>query len=276
VVIRGANVTNGYENNPQANDASFTNGWFRTGDQGRFDADGYLFLTGRLKEIINQGGEKVAPLEVDEVLLQHHAVAQAVTFPVPHPTLGEAVAAAVVLHPGSQATERELRDFAAARLAEFKRPKQILIVDRIPKGPTGKLQRIGLAERLADAFARSREANFVVAEGSLEQKIAAIWGRLLKAERVGARDDFNALGGDSLSMATMIFQVEDRFKVRVPIDQFLKSPTVENLAQLVQTGESSTLASTTDRPLRSRPIACGCIACVAFLSAPMSPSARRR
>lgn len=255
VVIRGANVTKGYENNPQANDASFTNGWFRTGDQGRFDADGYLFLTGRLKEIINQGGEKIAPLEVDEVLLQHHAVAQAVTFPVSHPTLGEAVAAAIVLHPGAQATERELRDFAATRLAEFKTPKQILIVDRIPKGPTGKLQRIGLADRLADALARGREANFVSGRSSVEQEIARIWARLLKAERVGARDDFNALGGDSLSMATMIFQVEDRFKVGVPIDQFLKSPTVENLAQLVQTGKSSTSASTTDRPLRSRPIA---------------------
>lgn len=255
VVIRGANVTTGYENNPQANQAAFINGWFRTGDQGRFDADGYLFLTGRLKEIINQGGEKVAPSEVDEVLTQHPAVAQAVAFPVPHPTLGEAVAAAIVLKTGAQATEQEVRDFAAARLAEFKIPKQILLVDEIPKGPTGKLQRIGLAEQLAGLLALKREANFVSAATSVEKDVADIWRQLLKVERMGARDDFHALGGDSLSMAAMIIKVEDRFKVTVPIDRFLKSPTVQTLAQLVQSDESSPETVSADQPLRSRPLA---------------------
>ena len=138
VVIRGANVTKGYENNLKANQAAFTNGWFRTGDQGRFDSDGYLFLTGRLKEIINQGGEKIAPSEVDEVLTRHSAVAQAVTFAVPHPTLGEDVAAAIVLKQGAQVTESELRDFVAARLAEFKTPKQILIRGQDTEGPHRK------------------------------------------------------------------------------------------------------------------------------------------
>jgi acyl-CoA synthetase (AMP-forming)/AMP-acid ligase II len=148
VVIRGANVTSGYESNPAANASSFTNGWFRTGDQGYQDGDGYLFLTGRIKEIINRGGEKISPREVDEVLLQHPGVAQAVCFGVPHDRLGEEVAAAIVLKDGASATESELHDFAARQLTDFKVPKRIVILDDIPKGATGKIQRIGLAEKL--------------------------------------------------------------------------------------------------------------------------------
>ena len=148
VVIRGANVTLGYENNPEANAAGYAEGWFRTGDQGVLDDEGYLTITGRLKEIINRGGEKVSPKEVDEVLMDHPAVAQVVTFAMPHPKLGEEVAAAVVLRDGASAGEREIRDFAAVRLADFKVPRKVLFVAEIPKGATGKLQRIGLAEKL--------------------------------------------------------------------------------------------------------------------------------
>lgn len=148
IVIRGPNVTAGYENNPKANAEAFTNGWFRTGDQGVMDADGYLTITGRLKEIINRGGEKISPREVDEILMDHPAVAQVVTFAVPHDKLGEDVAAAVVLREGQNATERELRDFVAGRVADFKVPRKILLLDEIPKGATGKLQRIGLAQKL--------------------------------------------------------------------------------------------------------------------------------
>jgi acyl-CoA synthetase (AMP-forming)/AMP-acid ligase II len=148
VVVRGPNVTPGYENNPAANAASFTDGWFRTGDEGRLDRDGYLHLTGRLKELINRGGEKVSPREVDEVLLTHPAVAQAVAFALPHDRLGEEVAAAVVLAGGATAGERELREHAARHLADFKVPRRIVFVSEIPKGPTGKLQRIGLAAKL--------------------------------------------------------------------------------------------------------------------------------
>jgi acyl-CoA synthetase (AMP-forming)/AMP-acid ligase II len=148
VVIRGANVTAGYENNPSANAAAYRNGWFRTGDQGVLDDEGYLSITGRLKEIINRGGEKVSPREVDEILMDHPAVAQVVTFAVPHAMLGEEVAAAVVIRDGASADARELREFAAARLAAFKVPRQIVFLDEIPKGATGKLQRIGLAQKL--------------------------------------------------------------------------------------------------------------------------------
>ncbi|MBS0267734.1 MAG: AMP-binding protein [Proteobacteria bacterium] len=148
IVIRGGNVTAGYENNDKANAEAFTNGWFRTGDQGTIDACGYITITGRLKEIINRGGEKVSPREVDEVLMDHPAVLQVVTFAVPHDKLGEDVAAAVVLREGKQATERELRDFASEHLANFKVPRKILLLPEIPKGATGKLQRIGLAQKL--------------------------------------------------------------------------------------------------------------------------------
>jgi acyl-CoA synthetase (AMP-forming)/AMP-acid ligase II len=148
VVIRGRNVTAGYENNPDANAKSFTNGWFRTGDEGLLDAAGYLRLTGRLKEIINRAGEKVSPLEVDNRLMEHPSVKQVVTFAMPSRLFGEAVAAAVVLQEGATADVEGLRNFVAESLSAFKVPEKIVFLDEIPKGSTGKLQRVGLAQKL--------------------------------------------------------------------------------------------------------------------------------
>ena len=146
VCVRGPNVIDGYENNSAANAASFVDGWFRTGDLGTLDANGYLRLRGRIKELINRGGEKISPREVDEVLEAHPAVAEAVCFGVPHPTWGEEVAAAVVLK--APATEKELLAYCRQRLADFKVPKHLHIVEAIPKGPTGKVQRRYVAEQL--------------------------------------------------------------------------------------------------------------------------------
>jgi len=148
VVIRGPNVISGYENNPDANAKSFFDGWFRTGDQGVFDAEGYLTITGRLKELINRGGEKISPVEVDEALMAHPAVAQAVAFALPHRRLGETVAAAVRLREGETLTEPALKSFVGERIADFKVPERIVFLDEIPKGPTGKMQRIGMAGKL--------------------------------------------------------------------------------------------------------------------------------
>ena len=148
IVIKGPDVFSGYENNPKATAEAFTNGWFRTGDQGVMDADGYVALTGRLKEIINRGGEKISPREVDDVIIEHPAVDQVVTFAMPHPKLGEDVAAAIVLKQGASADAKAIRDFAAQHLAAFKVPAKVLFLEEIPKGATGKLQRIGLAEKL--------------------------------------------------------------------------------------------------------------------------------
>ncbi len=152
IVIRGASVTAGYENNPKANEEAFVDGWFRSGDQGMLDADGFLSVTGRLKEIINRGGEKVSPREIDEILLDHVSVAQVIVFGAPHKRLGEEVAAMVVLHEGHECGERELQQFVAKRVAGYKVPKKILFVDELPKGATGKLQRIGLAQRIGLGF----------------------------------------------------------------------------------------------------------------------------
>lgn len=148
IVIKGGNVMTAYENNPDANATAFIDGWFRTGDVGTMDDEGYLSIVGRLKEIINRGGEKISPREVDEIIMEHPAVHQCVCFAVPHDMLGEEVGAAIVLREGYTADEKELRAFAAIKLADFKVPKKIVIVKEIPVGATGKLQRIGLAAKL--------------------------------------------------------------------------------------------------------------------------------
>ncbi|MGC1505111.1 MAG: AMP-binding protein, partial [Sulfitobacter sp.] len=152
IVISGPNVTPGYEGNPKANESAFFMAmgkrWFRTGDQGAFDEDGYLSLTGRLKEIINRGGEKISPLEVDAVMLGHAEIIQVVCFAVPHEKLGEDIAAAVVLKEGSKLDDRAIRDYTAQHVTDFKVPRSVVILDEIPKGATGKIQRIGMAEKL--------------------------------------------------------------------------------------------------------------------------------
>jgi len=146
VCISGPNVVKGYENNPEANATAFFGEWFRTGDQGTLDEQGYLSLTGRLKEMINRGGEKISPREIDEVLLAHPAIAEAVAFGAPHATWGEEVAAAVKLKDGETAKEADILAFCRERLADFKRPKQIFITDAIPRTATGKIQRRVVAQ----------------------------------------------------------------------------------------------------------------------------------
>jgi acyl-CoA synthetase (AMP-forming)/AMP-acid ligase II len=151
VVIQGPNVVDGYENNPEANAASFTNGWFRTGDQGFLDSEGYLTLTGRIKELINRGGEKIAPREIDEILLGHPAVAEALAFGVPHASWGEEVEAAVVLKEAREPnSEALILAYCKERLADFKRPKKLYIVETIPRTATGKIARGAVAKALAD------------------------------------------------------------------------------------------------------------------------------
>ncbi|HLW87511.1 MAG TPA: acyl--CoA ligase [Terriglobales bacterium] len=150
VAIQGANVFRGYENNPEANARAFVNGWFRTGDEGYLDSDCYLYLTGRIKDIIIRGGENIAPHEVDEILLKHPAVAAAVTFGCAHPTLGEEVAAAVVLHDPQSASEAALIKHCRESLAEYKCPAKIYLVESIPTTATGKIRRRAVAAALLD------------------------------------------------------------------------------------------------------------------------------
>jgi acyl-CoA synthetase (AMP-forming)/AMP-acid ligase II/thioesterase domain-containing protein/acyl carrier protein len=247
IVIRGANVTSGYANNPEANEKSFVNRWFRTGDQGYIDEDGYLFINGRIKEIINRGGEKISPREVDDVLLQHPAVAQAATFAVPHRTLGEDIAAAIVLAPGQSVKEQDIRCFVASRVAEFKVPRQIVIIDAIPKGPTGKLQRLDLAALLRGKL----KPDFVAPQNETEKQLATIWSEMLGLEQVSMRDDFFALGGDSLVAARLFARINKMFGMNLPLVTLIESPTIETLAEVLQ-GTRKLAVSSCLVPIRSQ------------------------
>jgi acyl-CoA synthetase (AMP-forming)/AMP-acid ligase II/acyl carrier protein len=234
IAIRGPSVVHRYENNPAANQSAFINGWFRTGDQGYLDEDGYLFLTGRIKELINRGGEKISPREIDERLMEHPAVMQAAAFGAPHPTLGETVAAVVVLREGAAGTAPEIRRFAAARLAPFKIPDPLLIVDQLPVGPTGKLQRIGLAEKLG-LTARGpaeplRKEAVPPPHTPLEEKLLEIWREVLDPQSMSVHDSFFRLGGDSLTATQVISRIRTVFQVELPIRALFDAPTVAELA----------------------------------------------
>ncbi len=236
IVIRGGGVTRGYANNPEANQAAFTDGWFRTGDQGYLDSEGYLFITGRLKEIINRGGEKISPREIDEVFLAHPAVAQAVTFALPDDRLGETVAVAIVLR-DPKASPEELRKYASQRLALFKVPENIILLQEIPKGPTGKIQRIGMAARLGLAGVEPAAAEarpFVAPRTDLEKDIAAIWQEVLRRDRIGVNDRFRSSGGDSMLATVIHLRIEDRFKIRLPLADLYAAATIAEQAALVE------------------------------------------
>jgi hypothetical protein len=229
-VVRGSNVTAGYANAPEANQAAFRGGWFRTGDLGRMDTEGYFYITGRKKEMINRGGENISPREIDEVLMEHPAVTQAVTFAVPHPSLGEDVAAAVVLKTEATLREQDLREFAFARRAEFKVPSRRVFVDAIPKGPTGKLQRIGLHQQ----FAPLLRAEYVAPDGLVETRLAAMWMELLSLPRVGRNDNFFACGGDSLMATRLAARVREDFRVELSLPTVFRQPTLQALAVAVE------------------------------------------
>lgn len=243
IVVRGACVVSGYEDDSRVNEESFTNGWFKTGDQGFIDDEGYLFITGRLKEIINRGGEKIAPLEVDQALLEHPFVEQAVTFPVRNESLGEEVAAAVVLR-GGDVSETELREFVFSRLAAFKVPRQILIVSEIPKASFGKLQRSRLADLLnvqsRDQDSSTEKREYIAPRTPDEMVLADIWSRILGVEVVGIQDDFFRLGGDSI-LATQVFaQVRQIMGVELSPIVMFETPTITGLVRKLHLLREST------------------------------------
>jgi acyl-CoA synthetase (AMP-forming)/AMP-acid ligase II len=237
IAIKGPNVTAGYARNPEANAAAFTSdGWLRTGDEGMLDDDGYLTILGRQKEMINRGGEKVSPLEVDAILSSHPAVGQAVTFGAPDAALGEEVAAAVILREGMTVTERQLREFVAIRLSHFKVPRRVLFVESIPTGPTGKLKRAGLAERLGVSFDAPRAAidKFVPPRTPVEEILAQVWMSILEAKTPGITDNFFYAGGDSILAAQFIARVSDTLGVELSMLSFFDSPTIDGLARVVE------------------------------------------
>jgi acyl-CoA synthetase (AMP-forming)/AMP-acid ligase II len=235
IVVRGASVMLGYDRNPMASRTAFSGDWFKTGDLGFFDNEGCLFLTSRIQEIINRGGEKIAPREIDEVLVEHPAVAESVTFAVPHRTLGEDVGSAVVLRPDARATPKDIRQFVIGRVADFKVPRQVLIVDELPKGATGKVQRLGLAAKLGLAHSGANAPIYVAPRTPLEQVLAEHWAEILRTQRVGVHDDFFALGGDSLLVTDVLAHVYTTTHLDVEAARFFEAPTVAELAHHLET-----------------------------------------
>jgi hypothetical protein len=211
--------------NPEANREAFRDGWFRTGDFGYFDADGYLFLTGRVKELINRGGLKVSPYEVDAALMRHPDIADAATFAVPHPTLGEDVNAAVVVRNAS-VTEQELRDFALEQLAPYKVPSRIVTVAELPRSPLGKVRRREFASLLGESLDRK----FTPPRDGSEELIARLFAEVLGVPRVGAFDNFFQLGGDSLRGAQVVARINAILGSDFATALLFRRPTVAELA----------------------------------------------
>jgi oxalate---CoA ligase len=229
IAVRGDNITPGYLDDPAANETTFIKGWFRTGDVGYLDAEGNLFLVGRVKEMINRGGEKVSPQEVDAVLLQHPQVLAAATFGISHPSLGEDIATAVVFQ-DEQVPLQHLRDYLFQNLAIHKIPSQILIVKSIPRGTTGKIKR----QELASYFCDQLTPIYVAPRTEIEVKIAQIWSQVLGIDTIGVDDNFFALGGHSLLATQVISRIRQALGIELSFINFFAAPTVAQLSQEIE------------------------------------------
>ena len=244
VVLRGDAVMAGYLNDPEANRAAFHVGWFRTGDLGRLDEEGDLFITGRLKEIINRGGETIAPLEIDHALAEHFAVARAATFSVPHPTLGEDIAAAIVLRPGVSISAADVRAFLRTRLSRAKVPSRIWFVESIPVSASGKPRRDALRAAFPTGVEIEESSDIPALiepdlEPSIRNGIAEIWRDILHTQSSAANQNFFSLGGDSLSAARMFALLEQKLHFRSGLSdqmKFFESPTLSQLEHIVAGG----------------------------------------
>jgi acyl-CoA synthetase (AMP-forming)/AMP-acid ligase II/aryl carrier-like protein len=233
VALRGPTITRGYDNDDAATAHAFRDGWFRTGDIGYLDRDGYLFLVGRIKDIINRGGQKVASAEVEQVLLSHPDVVEAAAFPIFHKRLGEDVAAAIVLRQDANVSADTLRSFVRERMASFKVPGLIRFVPEIPKGPAGKIKRDQLVAALAITPPRARaerENKLVAPRSELERQLAKTWTELLEVDQIGVDEDIFALGADSITVTQMLSRLRARFGVNFSFKDIFDAPTIASLA----------------------------------------------
>ena len=235
VLVRGQGVSPGYvEDLPVGCDTvpgteGFRGEWFATGDLGFVDRDGFLMIVGRTKEIVNRGGEKISPYEVEKVLLLHPSVREAGAFAVPHPRLGENLAAAVALRAGTTASSAHLRDFLAARLPPSKVPQHVFVTDDLPKGATGKISRPRLSERFA-----THASEAAPAEDLLQLQMIAIWQRLIGRRDIGIDENFFEAGGDSLLAAQMLAEVESAIQLPMARSNLKESYTIRQLAATVR------------------------------------------
>ncbi len=229
IVVRGPEVFGGYENNPEANARAFVDGWFRTGDLGYLDDDGYIHIVGRANEIINRGGQKVSPAAVDAAMMRHPEVVEAATFAVAHASLGEDVVTAAVVREPARVGGQDLRAFAFDNLAAFMVPSQVLLVSTLPRSAAGKVQRAELArllhERLHAAYRAPRD------EG--ERRVAEIFAQVLGVEQVGAFHHFFELGGDSLRGAQVVVRASEAFGRALDVASLFRHPTVAEFAAAI-------------------------------------------
>lgn len=218
IAVRGPNVFMGYENDADANTRLFQHDWFRTGDVGRFDADGFLFLTGRVKEMINRGGEKIAPAEIEAVAVRHPAVSQAAAFAIPHPTLGEDIGLAVVLRDSNTVVNRDgIRTYLAQHLSRFKLPVVLLVLADLPRCPIGKIRRGKLADLAAASMRATRPQSTPTAvDDPLLTRLTCLWAAHLDLPSVDPDADFEVLGGDSLARVRLVVAVESLCDISIP------------------------------------------------------------
>jgi acyl carrier protein len=237
VVVRGANVFDGYERNPAANEEAFFSDWYRTGDVGVFDEDGYLRLVGRIKEMINRGGQKISPIDVDAALVAHPEIADAAAFAVPHPMLGEVVAAAVVRLPNSQLSERDITAFLRQRIEPMKLPRSFVFVEQIPRGPSGKARRselVNLFETFGPISQSARGSPADEMATPTEAKLAQLWKWLLQKDGLGPNDDFFLVGGDSLAATQLILAANEMFNVELSLDLiFSDASKIRTMAAII-------------------------------------------
>jgi acyl-CoA synthetase (AMP-forming)/AMP-acid ligase II/acyl carrier protein len=247
ITLRGPTIARGYDNDAAATASAFQDGWFRTGDLGYLDAEGYLFIVGRIKDVIDRGGQKVAPAEVEEALLSHPDVVEAAVFSISHSRLGATPAALVVLRPDANVDAQKLREFAGKRLARFKVPSLIRIIHKIPKGAGGKINRRELATLPTAQVERS--GKLVAPRSELEQQLVTIWADLLDSNQIGVDQDVFAFGADSIAVMQMISRLRERFDVEFSFKDIVDAPTVAALAaRLKASKKRSTSMSSGDPP----------------------------
>ncbi|MEO8305905.1 MAG: non-ribosomal peptide synthetase [Betaproteobacteria bacterium] len=244
IVVSGPGLMRGYENDPEANERAFHEGWFRTGDAGHLDADGYLFITGRLNEIINRGGLKVAPADVDAVLSRHPAVQDSATVGIAHPSLGHDVVTGVILRRGESITALELRDFALENLPPSKVPTTVVIVGEFPRNALGKVQRAGLADLLREKM----RVEFVAPRDAEEALVAGIFAAVLGVPRAGALDNFFDLGGDSLLGMQVLARVSGESGIAMEPRTLFEAPTVAQFALRLRSGGDGSPKPPSDPP----------------------------
>ena len=245
VVVRGPLVFDGYFDDAQATAAAFVDGWFRTGDLGRFDEDGYLYLVGRIKELINRGGEKISPVEIDAAIEAIPGVRAAATFAIPHRTLGEEVVAAVVKKGDVAIEASDIIDQVRQRMGPMRVPRKIYFVDQLPRTDSGKLRRsdlprlLGLDQPDLTSAAGSRVEEPGTSASPLEAALAALWVSVLQVRSVGPDDNFFVLGGDSLSGARLLASVKAVFGVDLSLQSlFQNAVTVAGMARAIEAARS--------------------------------------